>query len=63
VVWLPPKAKAIEIPGERVEGGFAKVRQVRIMRMENVPSDINFAGKQPRPKMKLRKGMNSHWRL
>jgi hypothetical protein len=45
VVWLPPHAKVIEIPGDRVEGAYAKIRQVRISRMENIPSDIDFAGK------------------
>jgi hypothetical protein len=48
VVWLPPHAKVIEIPGDRVEGGYAKIRRVRIARMENIPSDIDFAGKMPK---------------
>jgi hypothetical protein len=26
VVWLPPHAKVIEILGDRVEGGYAKIR-------------------------------------
>jgi hypothetical protein len=26
VVWLPPRTKVMEIPGKRVEGGYAKVR-------------------------------------
>ena len=28
VVWLPKHAKAIEILGDMVEGGYIKVRQV-----------------------------------
>jgi hypothetical protein len=40
----------MEIPGERVEGGYAKVRRVQILRMESVPSDIDFAGKLPKAK-------------
>ena len=48
VVWLPSHAKVIEIPGDRVEGGYAKIRRVRIARMENIPSDIDFAGKMPK---------------
>jgi hypothetical protein len=48
VVWLPEHAKVIEIPGDMVEGGYAKVRRVRIARMEKVPSDIDFAGKLPK---------------
>jgi hypothetical protein len=28
VIWLLPKAKIIEIPRDRLEGGFAKVQQV-----------------------------------
>jgi serine/threonine protein kinase len=43
-----PHAKVIEIPGDRVEGGYTKVRRVRISRMENIPSDIDFAGKLPK---------------
>jgi hypothetical protein len=48
VVWLPPHAKVIEIPGDRVEGGYAKIRRVRILRMENIPSNIDFVGKLPK---------------
>jgi hypothetical protein len=50
VVWLPPSAKVIEIPGGRIEGGYTKVRWVQISRMENVPSDIDFARKLPKAK-------------
>jgi hypothetical protein len=28
VVWLPQHAKVIEILGDRVEGGYAKIRRV-----------------------------------
>jgi hypothetical protein len=48
VVWLPLHAKVIEIPGDRVEGGYAKIRRVRISRMEKIPSDIDFVGKMPK---------------
>jgi serine/threonine protein kinase len=48
VVWLPPHAKVIEIPRDRVEGGYAKIQRVRISRMENIPSDIDFARKLPK---------------
>ena len=48
VVWLPPYAKIIEIPGDRVEGGYAKIQRVQISRMENIPSNIDFAGKLPK---------------
>jgi hypothetical protein len=48
VVWLPKRAKVIEIPKDRVQGGYTKVRRVRIARMEKVPSDIDFAGKLPK---------------
>jgi hypothetical protein len=44
----PPHAKVIEIPGDRMEGGYAKIRRVRISRMENIPSDIDFSGKMPK---------------
>jgi hypothetical protein len=48
VVWLPSHTKVMEIPGDRVEGRYAKVRWVRISRMENIPSDIDFVGKLPK---------------
>ena len=48
VVWLPPYTKVMEILGDRMEGGYAKARQVRILKMENIPSDIDFAGKLPK---------------
>ena len=35
----------MEILEERVEGRYAKVRQVGILRMENSPSNIDFVGK------------------
>jgi hypothetical protein len=46
VVWLPLIAKVIEIPRDRLEVGYRKVRRVRITRMENVPSNIGFARKK-----------------
>jgi hypothetical protein len=48
VVWLPPHTKVMEIPRDSVEGGYVKVRRVRISRMETIPSDIDFAGKLPK---------------
>jgi hypothetical protein len=48
MVWLPPHAKVIEILGDRMEGGYVKIRRVRISRMENIPSDIDFVGKLPK---------------
>jgi hypothetical protein len=38
----------MEIPRNRVEGRYAKVRRVQISRMENIPSNIDFAGKLPK---------------
>jgi hypothetical protein len=48
VVWLPPHAKVMEIPGDRVEGRYAKVRWIQISRTENIPSNVDFAGKLPK---------------
>jgi hypothetical protein len=31
-----------------MEGGYAKIRQVRISRMENILSNIDFGGKMPK---------------
>jgi hypothetical protein len=38
----------MEILGDRVEGGYSKVRWVRISRMENIPSYIDFTEKLPK---------------
>jgi hypothetical protein len=38
----------MEILGDRVEGGYSKVQWVRVSRMENIPSDIDFIGKLPK---------------
>jgi hypothetical protein len=46
VVRLPPKAKVIEIRGDKLEGGFTKVQRVWIVRMENIPSNIECVGKK-----------------
>jgi serine/threonine protein kinase len=48
VVWLLPHAKVIEILGDRLEGGYAKIRRIRISRMENIPRNIDLAGKLPK---------------
>jgi hypothetical protein len=45
LVWLPPKAKVIEIPRDKLEGRYSKVRQVQITMTENIPSNIDFFGK------------------
>ena len=48
IIWLPPHAKVIEILGNRVEDGYAKIQWIRILRMENIPNNIGFAGKLPK---------------
>jgi hypothetical protein len=55
VIWLPPRAKVIEISGKRVEGGYGKVRRVQILRMENIPRNIDFVGKQQKAKDEFEK--------
>ena len=62
VVWLPPKAKVIEIPRDKLEGGYAKVQWVRIVRMENIPSNIDFARKKSKAQEEYKKGKNGHWK-
>ena len=61
VVWLPKHAKVIEVPGARIDGRYAKVRRVRIARMEKVPSDIDFAGKLPKASKEFDK--KNEWSL
>jgi hypothetical protein len=55
VVWLPPKAKVIEIPRNKLKGGYTKVQRVRIVRMENTPSNIDFAGKKSKAQEEYKK--------
>jgi hypothetical protein len=62
MVWLPLHAKVIEIPGDRVEGGYVKIRRVRISRMENIPSNIDFARKLPKANEDFDQGRNGRWR-
>jgi hypothetical protein len=46
VVGLPPKQKVIEIPGDRLESRYTKVQKVQIVRMKNIPSNLDFATKK-----------------
>jgi hypothetical protein len=50
-----PKAKVIEILGERLEGRYMKVRRVWIAKIENISSDIDFAGKKLKAKDEFEK--------
>ena len=46
VVWLPEKVKIVEMPSNRVEGGYGEVQHIRIARMAGIPLDIDFAAKK-----------------
>ena len=45
-MWLPEKVKIVEMLGDRAEGGYGKVRRVKIARMAGIPTDCNFAAKK-----------------
>ena len=45
-MWLLEKVKIVEMPGNRVEGGYGEVRRVRIARMADIPSYCDFATKE-----------------
>ena len=45
VVWVPEKAKVVPLSGFDAQGGYGKVRKVRIAEMPGIPIYIEFAGK------------------
>jgi hypothetical protein len=46
VVYLPETAKVIAVPGFGNEGGYGEICKVRISRVVNIPTVIDFAGKK-----------------
>jgi hypothetical protein len=42
VVWLLEKAQVLGIPGFGNEGGYGEICKVRISRMTNIPTIVNF---------------------
>ena len=49
IVWFPEKVKIVEMPKNRVEGGYGEVRRVRIAKMAGIPTDCNFATRRQPP--------------
>ena len=45
VVWIPEKAKVVPLSGFDAQGGYGKVRKVRIANMPGIPIHIEFADK------------------
>jgi hypothetical protein len=45
LVYLPETAEVIAVLGFKNEGGYGKIRKVRISRVVNIPKVIDFAGK------------------
>jgi hypothetical protein len=45
VVYLPETAEVIAVPGFGNEGGYGEIRKVRVSRVVNIPTVIDFAGK------------------
>ena len=46
MVGLPSKQEIIEIPRNRLESRYTKVQRVQIVRMKNIPSNLDFATKK-----------------
>jgi hypothetical protein len=46
LVYLPETAEVIAVPGFGNEGGYGEIRKVRISRVVNIPTVIDFAGKK-----------------
>ena len=53
VVWLSKKVKIVEMPDERVEGGYGEVQCIRISKMVGIPSYIDFATKKSKAETPL----------
>lgn len=50
VVFIPEKTKIVPLSGYDAQGGYGKVRKVRIVGMKGVSMHIEFAGKLPTAK-------------
>jgi serine/threonine protein kinase len=50
VVYLPETAEVIAVPGFGNEGGYGEIRKVRISRVVNISTVIDFAGKKSKAK-------------
>jgi hypothetical protein len=46
VVYLPKMTEVIAVPGFGNEGGYGEIRKVRISRVVNIPTVIDFARKK-----------------
>lgn len=63
VVWIPEKAKVVPLSGFDAQGGYGKVRKVRIGNMPGIPIHIEFAGKLSKAKSEREKRENDQSRL
>jgi hypothetical protein len=45
MVYLQETTEVIAVPGFGNEGGYGEIRKVRISRVVNIPTVIDFAGK------------------
>lgn len=50
VVWIPDSARVLPMSGFSNEGGWGKVRKVRIEGMVKIPNSVYFAGKESKAK-------------
>ena len=55
VMWIPEKAKVVPLSGFDAQGGYGKVRKVRIANMPGIPIHIEFAGKLSKAKTEREK--------
>jgi hypothetical protein len=55
VVWIPEKAKVVPLSGFDAQGGYGKIRKVRIGNMPGIPIHIEFAGKLSKAKSEREK--------
>ena len=56
VVWVPEKAKVVPLSGFDAQGGYGKVRKVRIAGMPSIPIYVEFAGKMSTASSEREKG-------
>ena len=55
LIWIPVTAKVVPLSGFNAEGGYGKVRKVRIANMKKIPIHIEFAGKLSKAKTEVKK--------
>jgi hypothetical protein len=63
LVYLPETAKVIAVPGFGNECNYREIHNVRISRVVNIPTIINFVGKMSKAMLEEAKRKSKRWKL